>query len=225
MRLETRRKQLISKATGHILEVSCGTGRNVEYFDLQDPGEAALKGKRSRISEIQSITFVDQSPQMLDIARRKFREKWPAYKSARFVLADAEESEKLPPPPVGGYDAVIQTMGLCSTSDPVALLQTLAASCRKPTPDSREGGRLLLLEHGRGYYGWLNKYLDDSAPRRADKYGCWWNRDIEKILAESELEVVKVKRYHFGTTWEVELRPTLRNQGPTGQDRNSKRNS
>lgn len=209
MRLGKRRKRLVEKASGHVLEASCGTGRNIEYFCLEDRASAILKGQWSRKSEIQSLTFVDKSPQMLNITSQKFAETWPEYQSARFAVADASSFSSLPPPPTGGYDTILQTMGLCSTPDPVALLKCLAASCRKPTLRD-EGGKILLLEHGRGYYDWLNRYLDDSAPRHADRFGCWWNRDLEKILKESELEVVRVKRYHFGTTWEVELRPVMR---------------
>jgi len=49
--------------------------------------------------------------------------------------------------------------------------------------------------------------LDNNAPAHADKHGCWWNKDIQKIVEESELEVIEIKRYHLGTTWWVELRP------------------
>jgi methyltransferase OMS1 len=80
------------------------------------------------------------------------------------------------------------------------LLQSLAAACKKD-------GRIILLEHGRSYYDWLNKILDVGATGHAREWGCWWNRDIEKILRESGLEVQKVSRYHFGTTWWIELAP------------------
>ncbi|KAL9623672.1 MAG: hypothetical protein Q9160_002128 [Pyrenula sp. 1 TL-2023] len=149
---------------------------------------------------------------MLEVTRQKFAENWPDHKRARFVVADASSLTSLPPAPSGGYDTILQTMGLCSTPDPVRLLKCLAASCRKPTLD-HEGGKILLLEHGRGYYDWLNGYLDESAPHHADRYGCWWNRDLGQILDQSGLKVVKVKRYHLGTTWAIELRPSIDREG------------
>ena len=99
---------------------------------------------------------------------------------------------------------MIQTMGLCSTSNPSGLLTHLGDLTNPAT------GRILLLEHGRSHYDWLNRMLDDSAAAHANKHGCWWNRDIGKIVEESGLEVVKMKRYLLGTTWWVELKPKWR---------------
>ncbi len=92
-------------------------------------------------------------------------------------------------------------MGLCSTPKPSALLQRLG------TLANQDHGQILLLEHGRSHYTWLNTILDNLAPHHADRYGCWWNRDIGKIVEESGLEVQKIQRYYLGTTWWVELRP------------------
>ena len=92
-------------------------------------------------------------------------------------------------------------MGLCSTPNPVELLRKMASVTNV------QHGRILLLEHGKAHYDWLNERLDYYAPSHADKFGCWWNRDIGKIIEDSGLEVVEMKRYHFGTTWWIELRP------------------
>ena len=122
----------------------------------------------------------------------------PGYKACRFVAQSAHDQILSPP---NGFDTIIQTMSLCSISEPARLLRHLGSITN---PDT---GKILLLEHGRSHYEWLNRLLDGSAPAHADKYGCWWNKDIDKILEESGLEVVKVKRYHLGTTWWVELKP------------------
>ena len=92
-------------------------------------------------------------------------------------------------------------MGICSIRNPSAVLAHLG-SITKPST-----GQILLLEHGRSYYGWLNRILDKTAAAHADKHGCWWNRDIGKIIEDSGLEPVKIRRYHLGTTWWVELKP------------------
>jgi len=73
-----------------------------------------------------------------------------------------------------------------------------------------DGGRILLLEHGKGYYEWLNGYLDTMAPAHADRHGCWYNKDVGEIVRKSGLEVVEAKRYHFGTTWWFVLKPKPR---------------
>ncbi|KAK3292572.1 uncharacterized protein B0H64DRAFT_407086 [Chaetomium fimeti] len=151
----------------------------------------------------------------------------------RLVLGDALRGLPPPPPPAavqpraggtggaGGavvpamvagapakYDTIIQTFGLCSVADPVRLLANMAA---KVQPDT---GQILLVEHGRGSYDWMNKRLDKAAHKHFQKFGCWWNRDIEQIVREAAeeipgLEVVALKRplwFQAGTTLLIELK-------------------
>ena len=94
-------------------------------------------------------------------------------------------------------------MGICSVADPVRLLRHLGSLVNP------HHGRILLLEHGLSHYAWLNTWLDSSAANHADKYGCWWNKNIGRIVEESGLEIVKMKRYHLGTTWWIELKPKI----------------
>ncbi|PKY08204.1 ubiquinone/menaquinone biosynthesis-related protein [Aspergillus campestris IBT 28561] len=196
MRLGAKRRDLVRRARGDVLEVSCGTGRNLEYYEL---GAEKAKGCRS-------VTFVDLSPQMVEITREKFRKLFPGFGNVAFRAEDAHAVTTGPPSPAGGaargcYDTVVQTMGVCSMPDPVGALRHLG-SITEP-----QRGRILLLEHGRSYYDWLNRVLDNLAPAHADRHGCWWNRDIGAIVRESGLEVVEERRWHFGTTWEYVLRP------------------
>lgn len=183
--INKRRKELTKLAKGDILEVSVGTGRNIPYYPLK---------------ECKSITMVDQSSPMLAIAKKKWKDEHPDY-SRRIFFRNQSALDPIPSPSPEGFDAVIQTMGLCSTPEPEALLRNLGAVTKK------DGGQILLLEHGKSHYKWLNDYLDKTAPMHADKHGCWWNKDIGKIVEDSGLEVVKIKRYNFGTTWWVELKP------------------
>ncbi|KAI5811622.1 S-adenosyl-L-methionine-dependent methyltransferase [Peziza echinospora] len=184
MGLPLLRRALGKRLEGDVLEVSAGTGRNIKYYPVK---------------KCSSITLVDTSPSMLDQARKNFRERYPKYKNARFVLQKAEAP--IPSPSGQGYDTVIQTMGLCSHNSPVALLENLESLC-KP-----EGGKIILLEHGRSHYDWLNKVLDYAAPKHAETWGCWWNRDIEGLLKESGLQVDKITRYYMGTMYWIEASP------------------
>jgi len=52
------RKRLTKRAYGDVLEVSVGTGRNAAYYDL---------------AKCRSVTMLDQSGEMVEIARGKFR--------------------------------------------------------------------------------------------------------------------------------------------------------
>ena len=122
----------------------------------------------------------------------------PDYQSCMFITQSAQDSISHPQ---GGFDTILQTMGLCSTPEPSRLLSHLG------TIVNTDNGQILLLEHGRSHYQWLNNILDKQAPAHADKHGCWWNRDIGRIVEESGLEIIRCKRYHLGTTWWFELRP------------------
>jgi methyltransferase OMS1 len=200
-------------ARGDVLEVSCGTGRNLEYYELGERRGVDAEGK-GVIRGCRTLTLVDLSPQMVAITEEKFRQLRPEFTRVLFRAQNAATVpvEKPLVTKTGDidaqgaredryYDTIVQTMGLCSMPHPVATLKHLG-SITEPTR-----GRILLLEHGRSYYGWLNRILDNLAPAHADRHGCWWNRDIGAIVKESGLEVVEEKRWHFGTTWKYVLRP------------------
>ncbi|KAJ5793894.1 hypothetical protein N7457_000493 [Penicillium paradoxum] len=196
MGLGKKRRELVRQARGHVLEVSCGTGRNLPFYELGErrgldaAGHAGVVGCRS-------VTFTDLSPQMVAITKEKFQKLYPTF-SAVFRACDAGA---VVPSNAPYFDTVVQTMGLCSMPDPVATLRHLG-SVTEPVD-----GRILLLEHGRSYYDWVNRILDNLAPAHADRHGCWWNRDIGEIVRESGLEIVEEKRWHLGTTWRYVLRP------------------
>jgi len=184
--ITSKRKQLTAMAKGHVLEVAVGTGRNIPYYNTK---------------QCATVTLLDSSRPMLLVAKRKWIDTHKEYFSRVFFKLQSAVDPIVPPYGAqDGYDTVIQTMGLCSTPEPVKVLQNIEAS-------TKEDGQILLLEHGKSHYDWLNKLLDKSAPAHANEHGCWWNKDIGKIVEESGLEVVNIKRYNFGTTWWVELKP------------------
>ena len=59
----------------------------------------------------------------------------------------------------------------------MVILQQMAAVCN-PT------GKLILLEHGKASWDWLNSSLDKGAQEHFAKWGCWWNRDILQLVKE-----------------------------------------
>lgn len=183
MGMSLLRRALGKRAQGEVLESSAGTGRNINYYSTK---------------KCDSITMVDSSRYMLEQARKKFIKRHPTYANVSFLVQDA--SRPIRSPSIQKFDTVIQSMGLCSHRSPVQLLRNLGEACK---PE----GKIILLEHGRSHYDWLNKVLDNLAPKHASTWGCWWNRDISKILEDSGLRVEKVSRYHFGTTYWIEARP------------------
>ncbi|KAL4991294.1 methyltransferase domain-containing protein [Aspergillus falconensis] len=223
MRLGAKRRDLVRQARGNVLEVSCGTGRNLEYYELGEKRGIIDEKGRVGVRGCRSVTFVDLSPEMVAIARAKFEKLYPSFVGSERVQFRAQDAKDVPPPSLaasgsvlpsesqgkgqeqgkgqGYYDTIVQTMGLCSMPDPAGALRHLG------TITEPQHGRILLLEHGRSHYDWLNRVLDNLAPAHADRHGCWWNRDIGQIVRDSGLEIVEEDRYHFGTTWRFVLRP------------------
>ncbi|KAI5360551.1 Putative methyltransferase OMS1, S-adenosyl-L-methionine-dependent methyltransferase [Septoria linicola] len=208
------RGQLAARCSGHVLEVSCGTGRNLGYYDVLDGGK------------VDSLTFVDLSAPMIDVCKQKWEALYSSYKKPgwfgggskvvkkdlvlRFAAISAlGEMPLAPTDPPKKYDTIIQTMGLCSTDKPKELLENMVRHLDTSNPDAR----ILLLEHGRSYRQWLNKVLDNSAERHAEVHGCWYNRDIGAIVQEVAdqhgLEISRQRRKHIGTTWLFELKPKV----------------
>ena len=220
----------------------CRTGRNFQYYPA---------GTR--------LTATDCSSAMVDVCRAKADKEYPPAtlssknqkdddaevlhavrnKSSRgkFAKLDVRVDDagnmgfKS-----GTFDTVVDTFGLCSYEDPVAVLREMRRVCRGGSKKKKEknkmasffgknklvgatrednlnaddddddddGGRLLLLEHGRSEtHGWLSNILDKFAQPHAAKWGCYWNRDILKIVRDAGLEIVEVRTYHFGTTYYI----------------------
>ncbi|KAK3264147.1 hypothetical protein CYMTET_27094 [Cymbomonas tetramitiformis] len=201
---------MMRKVKGDVLEVSAGTGRNLPYYPLQN-------------QTVSSLTLTDKSIPMLKEAQQKLIKLYSDMDVSKviFQCTDAEgmcrshdhttyPSQKRIPKQVSentisepntfeerSFDTVVDTFGLCSHENPVQALKQMAKVC-KP------GGRIILIEHGRSYYDWLNKMLDESAEKHHAKWGCWWNRDIDHILEQADLNVISRDRWHFGTTYVIE---------------------
>lgn len=183
--MKSKRKWVMKHCKGDVLEVASGTGRNIDYLDP---------------TVIKSYTFLDSSKKMMDICYDKFHERWPNFEKVKFVVGKAEElvklSTNLKSKSTFKYDTIIETFGLCSHEDPVKALENMK-ELLKP------GGRIILLEHGRGNYNFINKILDNRAHKHGEKWGCRWNLDIGEIVDNSGLEITEEKRAHLGTTWMI----------------------
>lgn len=181
-----RRALLYFHAKGDVLEVGAGTGRNLGYY----PGEAT----------VQKIVLTDSSDKMLLRAKEKLKQMSNSERERYEVLeADAANLKSFPD---NSFDTIVDTFGLCSFDDPVAVLVELQRVCR---PE----GKILLLEHGRSKsYSGLSGYLDKHAERHAKNWGCVWNRDIDKIVQSAGLTLEKLDTWHFGTTYYVVCKPS-----------------
>ncbi|CUM62939.1 uncharacterized protein PRCAT00000499001 [Priceomyces carsonii] len=178
MFLGRRRKWLMQQLKGDVLEVACGTGRNLPYLNPDG---------------IDSITFLDSSENMVKITQKKFREKYPKYDKAAFTVGKAEDLVDLANSKVK-YDTIVEAFGLCAHEDPVKALESMS-QLLKP------GGRIVLLEHGRSTYDFINNHLDFRSEKRMKTWACRWNLDIGELIDEAGLDITYEKRVHLGTTW------------------------
>jgi methyltransferase OMS1 len=184
------------------LEISAGTGRNLDYFSSK---------------KCEHVTLSDSSSKMLSVLKHKVEAKHCPFHSQ--ISVQNEDATQLS---FGDnqFDCVVDTFGLCSHSDPKKALDEMARVCKK------DGGTVLMLEHGRTDGGWpwqrwLNRVLDEQSTQHAEKWGCWWNRDIEATLRESGLEIITLKRFHFGTTYYIVAKP----KNPTEALQDNKKSS
>ena len=180
--MEDRRRALVARARGHVVEVCAGAGRNTALY----PGGLA------------SLTLVDFAPGALALAAA--RQPPLGAPVPRVLVAD---SHALPLPDASA-DTVVDTFGLCSLRDPQGALAEWARLLRP-------GGELLLLEHGRsGWCAPVNFVLDRGAGGHERQWGCAWNLDVEKMVRGAAggagLDVVGVTRHHWGTTTALVLR-------------------
>lgn len=112
------REWVCQKARGRVLELAVGTGRNLPHY----PAGVTLTG-------------VEQSPQMLAIARRRAADLGI---EADLGGGDAQALEF----PDASFDTVVCTLSLCTIPDDARAV----AEARRVL---RAGGLLLLLEHVR----------------------------------------------------------------------------
>jgi ubiquinone/menaquinone biosynthesis C-methylase UbiE len=95
------------------------------------------------------LIALDLSREMLNIARKRTAKLGLG---AAFLIVDAEAlpfSDK-------HFDTVVSSLSTCTFTNPVAALEEMARVCR-------DGGKILLLEHGRSDHEWLGR-----------RRGCHW---------------------------------------------------
>jgi len=104
--LSRLRRTLLRRASGKVLEVAVGTGKNLSYY----PRDCR-------------IIAVDLSKAMLNIARRRAAK---LSVQVSFLVADAEAL----PFPDNSFDTVVSSLSTCTFPNPVGALQAMARVCR-----------------------------------------------------------------------------------------------
>ncbi|MGN6597548.1 methyltransferase domain-containing protein [Sphingopyxis terrae] len=114
------RSKVVPTASGDVLELGCGGGINMEFYDW---------------NRVTRFTGLDPSPELLAMSR--------AAAQARGIAATIEGGVgEAMPFESGRFDTVVTTFTLCSVHDQTAVLDEIRRVL-KP------GGTALFLEHGR----------------------------------------------------------------------------
>jgi ubiquinone/menaquinone biosynthesis C-methylase UbiE len=130
------RQRVLRQASGRVLEVAVGTGKNLRYYP---------RGCR--------INAVDLSREMLGIAQKRAAR---LQMNVSFLLADAEAL----PFSDASFDTVVSSLSTCTFPDPVAALREMARVCRT------DGKILLLEHgrSNRAWLGrWQDRHADQFA--------------------------------------------------------------
>lgn len=154
--MRERRRALLARARGRVLEIGAGTGLNVPLYP---PGLDAL------------VLTEPEEGMARRLERRVARER----PDARVVRAGAEAL----PVADASFDVVVSTMVLCTVPDPEAAV----AEVRRVL---RPGGALLFIEHVRADDGALARRQDRLAgPWAAFASGCRCDRRTLDLLART----------------------------------------
>jgi ubiquinone/menaquinone biosynthesis C-methylase UbiE len=166
--LRDERRYLLARARGRTLEISAGTGINVELYP----------------DSVTELVLTEPDPHM----RMQLEKKLTALGRPAEVI-DAG-GERLPLPDAS-VDTVVATLVFCTIPEPEAALAEIA---RVLKPD----GRLLFLEHVRASDPRTARWQDRlERPWGWFGRGCHPNRDTLAVITGSGLEVSEVEQGQF----------------------------
>lgn len=155
--IQKKRKALVPRAHGRVLEVGIGTGHNIPFYD------------RDRVTE---VIAVDPAEQMHGRARKRAEE---AGIDVRVLGLPAERI----PLEDDAVDSIVMTFTLCSIPDPGAALTEMRRVLRP-------GGELLFCEHGLAPTAGVQKWQHRLNPiQNRVGGGCNLDRDIAALLRQS----------------------------------------
>lgn len=167
--VQRQRAKVVPRASGKVLEIGIGTGRNLPFYD------------KSRLTE---LTGLDPAEQMNRLAQKRMRK---AGINVRLLTLSAEEI----PEANASFDTLLMTFTLCSIPDPVKALKEMR---RVLKPD----GQLLFCEHGAAPDASVRRWQDRLTPLwKPLAGGCHLNRDIPALLKEGGFKVDELETMYL----------------------------
>jgi ubiquinone/menaquinone biosynthesis C-methylase UbiE len=164
------RQELVSQATGVVLEIGAGNGLNFPFY------------APSRCERVEAI---EPDPTMVSYARQRL-------KLAQVPVTLTEASIEALPFPDHIFDGVVVTLVFCSVADP---LQGFHEIQRVLKP----GGTLLLLEHVRANGAVAAGIQDALVPVTTRLFGnCHWNRDTVQLVKQAGFRITQQRQLMGG---------------------------
>jgi ubiquinone/menaquinone biosynthesis C-methylase UbiE len=192
--LAEMRRELLSSATGRVLELGAGTGHNLEHYT----------------AAVTELVMAEPDPHMARRLRERLAEDPGAAGAPTVVEASAEDL----PFDDDSFDTVVATLVLCSVEDP----QRALAEARRVLV---EGGRLLFIEHVRSNRPGLAHWQDRlERPWGFFAAGCHPNRPTDQLLADAGFWIDSLERGKMPKAIPI-VRPLIRGvaQRPSGVQR------
>ena len=175
-RARPMREFVAGQAAGRVLEVGCGTGLNLPYYDW---------------SKVESLDATEPDSYMLRRAQaRAATSLGEAGAKVRFHEAPAEAL----PFADASFDTVVATLVFCTVADPVRAVSEVVRVLKA-------GGQLRLMEHVRaeGIKGEVQKIVQPVYGWMAA--GCQLHRDTEATIRAAGMELQVTERTSLGPLW------------------------
>ncbi len=174
------RAWLAGDASGRVLDLGCGTGRNFPFYAAAGTGEAG-----------RGAALVGADPEAAALARARRRGRNVALVQARAEALPFRD---------GTFDVVVCGLVFCSVREPGRALAEMRRVLRRD-------GRVRMLEHVRARTPWLGRLQDCVQPlwtRVAG--GCHPNRDTEHAVQAACFTIVPGTRRAHGSLRRFEAR-------------------
>lgn len=148
------RSKIVPKASGKVLELGCGGGINLQFYDSE---------------RVEKLTGLDPSAELLDYTRNEAR--------SRGIDMDIRDGiGEAMPFDDASFDTVLTTFTLCSVQDGKQVLSEMRRVL-KP------GGKILFLEHGRAPDKGPEKWQQRIEPVwKHIAGGCHLHRPVSKLF-------------------------------------------
>lgn len=166
-----QRRKVIPQASGIVLEIGAGGGRNLALYD---------RGKVERVIALE--------PDAAMVKRGKKRV--PGGLALEWLQRGAEDAGIAP----GSLDTIVTTYTLCTIPDAVDALASLR-------PALKAGGRMLFCEHGLAPDADVVKWQKRIEPVwRPLAGGCHLTRDVDAMLAQAGWRIDGAERMYLPGT-------------------------